>query len=90
MCVELIAPPEKLSWVIYESKREFYSGIGKAKGFYNGAKYCKQTYDWALSMFMLQQAAELAFRAIAISLYGQQKRTHSIRSLKTFNRRLAP
>lgn len=39
---------------------------------------------------MLQQAAETTFRTIAIALYGSEPRTHSIRSLKVFNRRLAP
>ena len=41
-------------------------------------------------MFMLQQAAETTFRSTAMALYGSERRTHSIRSLKRFNHRLAP
>jgi HEPN domain-containing protein len=39
---------------------------------------------------MLQQATETTFRTTAIALYGSERRTHSIRSLKRFNHRLAP
>jgi hypothetical protein len=41
-------------------------------------------------MFALHQAAETIFRTVAVSLYGHEKRTHFIKSLKRFNRRLAP
>ncbi|WP_409012445.1 HEPN domain-containing protein [Dyadobacter sp. 50-39] len=40
-------------------------------------------------MFMLRQAAETTFRSTAVALYGSKRRTHSIRSLKRVNHRLA-
>lgn len=43
-----------------------------------------------MTMLMLQQATELTFRAVALSLYGVERRTHSTKSLKKLNRRLAP
>ncbi len=62
----------------------------KARKFFEGAGYYRQVSEHALSMFMLQQATETTFRTTAIALYGSERRTHSIRSLKRFNHRLAP
>ncbi|MXV16546.1 HEPN domain-containing protein [Pedobacter sp. HMF7056] len=64
--------------------------MAKAVTFYTGAKFYQEAKESAMAMFMLQQAAELTFRTVAIALYGMERRTHSIRSLKKLNRRLAP
>jgi HEPN domain-containing protein len=82
--------PETLSQVTEKSKRAFATGMGKARKFFDGAVYYQQVNELALSMFMLQQAAETTFRSTANALYGSERRTHSIRSLKRFNHRLAP
>jgi len=82
--------PETLSQLIEKSKQAFATGMGKARNFFDGAAYYQQANELALSMFMLQQAAETTFRSTAIALYGSERRTHSIRSLKRFNHRLAP
>ncbi|SEJ32974.1 HEPN domain-containing protein [Dyadobacter sp. SG02] len=82
--------PEALSQLIDKSKRAFATGMGKARKFFDGAAYYQQVSEYALSMFMLQQAAETTFRSTAIALYGSERRTHSIRSLKRFNHRLTP
>jgi len=82
--------PETLSQLIEKSKHAFTTGMGKARKFFDGAAYYRQVCEHALSMFMLQQAAETTFRSTAIALYGSERRTHSIRSLKRFNHRLAP
>ncbi len=60
--------------VLHKSKQEFEAGLAKAKNFYDGARYYGETREPSLAMFMLQQAAELTFRTIAISLYGIEKR----------------
>ncbi|OJV16105.1 HEPN domain-containing protein [Dyadobacter sp. 50-39] len=83
-------PPETLSQLIEKSRHAFAAGISKARKFFEGAQYYQQVNEQALSMFMLQQAAETTFRSIAIALHGSERRTHSIRSLKRFNHRLAP
>ncbi|WP_229220168.1 HEPN domain-containing protein [Dyadobacter beijingensis] len=76
--------------MIEKSKHAFATGVSKARKFFEGAQYYQQANEYALSMFMLQQAAETTFRNTAIALYGSERRTHSIRSLKRFNHRLAP
>lgn len=82
--------PETLGQLIEKSKRAFRVGMSKARRFFDGAAYYQQVREYALSMFMLQQGAETTFRSTAIALYGSERRTHSIRSLKRFNHRLAP
>jgi HEPN domain-containing protein len=82
--------PETLERLIEKARQDFSIGISKARKFFEGAAYYQQVGEHALSMFMLQQAAETTFRSVAIALYGSERRTHSIRSLKRFNHRLAP
>lgn len=82
--------PETLSQLIEKSRHAFTTGISKARKFFDGAVYYQQVNELSLSMFMLQQAAETTFRSTATALYGSERRTHSIRSLKRFNHRLAP
>jgi HEPN domain-containing protein len=82
--------PEMLSQLIEKSRSAFRVGMSKARKFFEGAVYYQQANEYALSTFMLQQAAETTFRSTAIALYGSERRTHSVRSLKRFNHRLAP
>jgi HEPN domain-containing protein len=82
--------PETLRQLIEKSKQDFAIGMSKARKFFEGSNYYLQVNEYALSMFLLQQAAETTFRSTAIALYGNERRTHSIRSLKRFNHRLAP
>lgn len=85
-----VAPAEKMLQVFQKSKREFTAGLDKAEKCYQGAQHYQQIQAAALAMFALHQAVETIFRTVAISLYGHEKRTHSIKSLKRCNRRLAP
>ncbi|MXV14002.1 HEPN domain-containing protein [Pedobacter sp. HMF7056] len=64
--------------------------MDKATSFYAGARFHREANDSAMAMFMLQQATESTFRTIAIALYGMERKTHSLRSLKKLNRKLAP
>lgn len=81
---------EKYAAVVAKARQEFEAGMAKAHSFYAGAEKYVESGNSAMAMFMLQQATELAFRAVALSLYGIERRTHSIKSLKKLNRRLAP
>jgi HEPN domain-containing protein len=83
-------PRETLAQLIEKSRQDFAIGMSKARKFFEGSNYYLQVNEYALSMFMLQQAAETTFRSTAIAFYGNERRTHSIRSLKRFNHRLAP
>ena len=83
-------PTEKFAAVVEKARLEFETGMAKAHSFYAGAEKYAESNDSAMAMFMLQQATELTFRAVALSLYGIERRTHSIKSLKKLNRRLAP
>ncbi len=83
-------PAEKFAAVVAKGRQEFEAGMAKAHSFYAGAEKYAKSNDSAMTMFMLQQATELTFRAVALSLYGIERRTHSIKSLKKLNRRLAP
>ena len=82
--------PETLRQLIEKSKQDFAIGMSKARKFFEGSNYYLQVNEYPLSMFLLQQAAETTFRSTAIALYGNERRTHSIRSLKRLNHRLAP
>ncbi|HEY1009880.1 MAG TPA: HEPN domain-containing protein [Daejeonella sp.] len=82
-------PAEKFAAVVAKGRQEFEAGMAKAHSFYAGAEKYAKSNDSAMTMFMLQQATELTFRAVALSLYGIERRTHSIKSLKKLNRRLA-
>ncbi len=82
--------PETFERLIEQSRHGFTIGMSKARKFFEGAAYYQRVSEYALSMFMLQQATETTFRTTAIALYGSERRTHSIRSLKRFNHRLAP
>lgn len=81
---------EKANQLIEKSRMNFVAGLTRARKFFYGSCYYEETKETALCMFMLQQATETVFRTIAVSLYGSEKKTHSIRSLKKFNHRLAP
>ena len=83
-------PIGKYAEVVAKAKQEFEVGMAKAHSFYAGAEKYAKSNDLAMAMFMLQQSTELTFRAITLSLYGIERRTHSIKSLKKLNRRLAP
>lgn len=82
--------PERMAALIEKSKRDFQIGLTQARKFFYGARFYQETRESALCMFMLHQAVETVLRTIAVSLYGAEKRTHSIKSLKSYNRRLAP
>lgn len=82
--------PEKMTALVGKSKRDFQIGLTQARKFFYGARFYEETKESALCMFMLHQAVETVFRTISISLYGTEKRTHSIKSLKSYNRRLVP
>lgn len=81
---------EKYAAVVAKAREEFELGMAKAHSFFAGAEKYAESHDPSMAMFMLQQAAELTFRAVALSLYGIERRTHSIKALKKLNRRLAP
>lgn len=85
-----VAPAEKMLQVLKKSKEEFTIGLDKAEKCYQGARHYQQIQAPALAMFALHQAVEMVFRTVAISLYGHEKKTHSIKTLKRYNRRLAP
>ncbi|WP_202405920.1 HEPN domain-containing protein [Hufsiella ginkgonis] len=76
--------------IVAKATHEFNLGIDKATSFYAGARFHREANDSAMAMFMLQQATESTFRTIAIALYGMERKTHSLRSLKKLNRKLAP
>ncbi|WP_258097301.1 HEPN domain-containing protein [Marinoscillum pacificum] len=79
--------PETLSQVIAETQKTFDTGHQKAQAFHTSAL---NQSERSLGLFMLQQAAELIFRTVALVLYGCEKKTHSFKALKQITRRVAP
>ncbi|MDB5222819.1 MAG: hypothetical protein JWN83_1486 [Chitinophagaceae bacterium] len=86
----LTTGPGKLHPLINKAKNEFNTGIKRAQSFLNGANTYHANNEKELTAFMLQQAAELAFRTVILSLTGQDIRTHSITVLKKHCKRCAP
>lgn len=73
---------------IEKTKHDFYTGLTKAKTFYDAAQGYRDD-NFILSAFLLHQAAELCLRALNRSLTMQDKTTHSIKALLKFNLRLS-
>jgi HEPN domain-containing protein len=71
-------------------RQTFTSYFNKAVDFYESAVLLQQKQVSPITIFMLHQAAEMAYRSILQSLNGYDKRTHEIRVLKKFIRRCAP
>jgi len=71
--VQLPDDADKLPELLAKAKTDLEKGLDKAKGFFQSAKYHIQSgSDRALPTFMLQQAAELAYRAVIVSLLGMK------------------
>lgn len=85
--LELPHKPEILDHIVAEAKKTFEAGHQKAQAFHASAL---NQSERSLGLFMLQQAAELIFRTVALALYGCEKKTHSFQVLKQITRRVAP
>lgn len=83
--LKLNKKPEKLE----KPKKEFYSGMEKAKTFYTVAEGYRNTNP-IMAAYMLHQAAELCLRALSRSLSNQEKTTHSLSALLKFSQRITP
>jgi HEPN domain-containing protein len=73
-----------------EAKERFTSGFQKAAAFLSAANQQYASGDREMAAFMLHQAAELALRALILSLTGQDIRTHEIKQLLKNCQRCAP
>ena len=85
--LELPEKPEILDNIVAETQKTFDTGHQKAQAFHTSAL---NQSERSLGLFMLQQAAELIFRTVALVLYGCEKKTHSFKALKQITRRVAP
>mgnify|MGYP001242229828 CR=1 FL=1 len=85
--LELPEKPEILDHIIAETQKTFDTGHQKAQAFHTSAL---NQSERSLGLFMLQQAAELIFRTVALVIYGCEKKTHSFKALKQITRRVAP
>ena len=83
-------PVERFHEIRESARRDFYLNPSRGTSYYDSARenYALGRRDTAL--FLAHQAMELCFRGILWALLSQDKRTHSIRVLKKFTRRIAP
>ncbi|AKD02106.1 HEPN domain-containing protein [Pontibacter korlensis] len=84
----LPSTPLELYPIIRETAlKTFRVRYGRGQAFYDCARSCDNA---AIIPFLLHQAAELTYRAILISLMEKDTRTHSIKALIRYSRRVAP
>lgn len=76
--------------IAQKAASDFEAGFSKAASFMQGAKMYLDKGEKALTAFMLQQATELPFRALILSLTGNEIKTHSIYTFKKYCKRYAP
>lgn len=76
--------------IILRAKRDFLIRMSRATSFMKGARFFQENRDKELTAFMLQQAVELACRAIITGLTGQQLHSHSLRALLLQCQRCVP
>jgi HEPN domain-containing protein len=80
---------QRLAAIQAKARQDGSTGFLRAAAFLHAAQLFYQQPDMAMTAFMLQQAAELTFRAIVLALCGQDRHTHSIAALKKYSRRCA-
>jgi HEPN domain-containing protein len=73
-----------------EAEGRFKPGFQKATAFLSAANQQYASGEREMTAFMLHQAAELALRALILSLTGQDIRTHEIKQLLKNCHRCAP
>lgn len=79
---------EAVQKALVSCRQTFSLYHGKAEWFWKSAAAMEG--NEVLALFMLQQAAEMIFRGLLLSLNGYDKKTHELRSLKKHLRRCAP
>lgn len=82
--------PDNLTELKTVAVLKFEPRFKRAESFLDGAKYHYERHEREIAAFMLQQAAELAFRALILAFTGQDIRTHEISVLRRHCNRCAP
>ena len=70
--------PDKCAATIDHSSKSFHQNIQKAITFFNGAQQFANESQSTISGFMLQQACELTYRSLLLSLRGKQVKCHDL------------
>ncbi|HJU46069.1 MAG TPA: HEPN domain-containing protein, partial [Chitinophagaceae bacterium] len=70
-----------------DARQTFVIAYGKAQAFYRSALQLLNEKDERLIPFMLQQSAELTYRAVLKAVFGADNKTHELRVLKKMVRR---
>jgi HEPN domain-containing protein len=85
-----VAPTAVTSAVKEKAIHHFTTAFARAQSFLASAKHHVETGEKEIAAFMLHQAAELTFRAVAMGLLGNSTRTHSLKELNKLCRRCTP
>jgi HEPN domain-containing protein len=86
----LLTQRQRLERNLYSCISEFTPGFKRAKLFVKGAAFYYEKEELPMAAFMLHQAIEQVFRALILSIKGQEVRTHSILELKQHLQTCAP
>ncbi|MES2653049.1 MAG: HEPN domain-containing protein [Bacteroidota bacterium] len=81
---------EKCLELIDTSTQLFNQNIQKALTFFNGARSLANESECTVSGFMIQQACELTFRSLLLSLRGKQVKCHDLVVLRKHLSHFAP
>lgn len=82
--------PNQCDELIDTSTKSFYQNIQKALTFFRGAIQLTDESERTISAFMLQQACELTFRTLLLSLRGKQVKCHDLVVLRKHLKHFAP
>lgn len=80
----------KLNELIEKSTLLFKENIKKADTFFASAVQLANSRENAISLFMLQQACELSYRALLLTLRGKQVKSHDLEVLRKHIAQFAP
>ncbi|RYG22300.1 MAG: HEPN domain-containing protein [Chitinophagaceae bacterium] len=81
---------EKRNELVEKSKLVFNQNMQKAITFFKGACEFANENESTISAFMLQQACELTYRSLLLSLRGKQVKCHDLIVLRKHLRHFAP
>jgi HEPN domain-containing protein len=76
--------------LIENARNSFEAGMRKASAFLQFVSICNSQKDFALALFMLQQAAEICYRTVVNSLNGNELSTHHLKELMEHAHRSMP
>lgn len=89
-CFLPLLSPEQYTIVAHKATTCFNENIHQAINFFNGAQQYLMLQETTMAAFMLQQACELSYRSLILSLRGKEIKCHDLIILRKHLSHFAP